>query len=91
MDVKGTWPEILYWVKVAHDDAWGGMFDCGDEPVTSLIGEGIPSQMVWQIGPLLLAVNVWTYICMYHCLVYLVIFNTDSSILGSTRFWVLIR
>ena len=37
-----------------------------------------------------MCVAEYCIVCFTHCLVYLVVFNTDSSTLGSTRFWALI-
>ena len=42
----------------------------------------------WDVGLVEMFVIVYCIIRLTHSLVYLVVLNTDSSILGSTRFWV---
>jgi len=46
------------------------------------------SEVEWGVGLVEMFVIVYCIVRFTHCLVYLVVLNTDSSTLGSTRFWV---
>ena len=48
------------------------------------------SEVEWGVGLSEMFEIEYCTVCFTHLLVYLVVFNTYSSTLGSTRFWVLI-
>jgi len=48
------------------------------------------SEVEWGVGVGELCVSKYCKVWFTHCLVYLVVFNSNSSTLGSTRFWGLI-
>jgi len=79
-DMKGIWSGV----KIAK---WGEGRELRQGEMCSVY-KG--SEVEWGEGLGKICVIEYCIVWFTHYLVYLVVFNTDSSILGSTCFWVLI-